>query len=215
MKKYDLIYFVGDSWTVAHNTDGVLPELQPKETLFTHLVAHHFNLPYVVDAEGGVGNEWIHRTAINGIEKFTSENNNILLIIGWSDPSRREIFSIDLKKSTSISEISCSLDWYKEYVVKCFDYDFQVEMTTAFRKSIRGLCHAFNIDYIECFAFTPITNISFLNKNHVLEQNWAEICGEEGRIFVPNTPFKYGHQNKLGQEKIANALINKIIKTYG
>jgi len=215
MKKYDLIYFVGDSWTVAHITDGVLPEPQPKETLFTYLVANYFNIPYIVDANGGVSNEWIHRTAVNGIEKFVTENKKILLIIGWSDPSRREMFSNELRQSISVSEISCSLDWYKEYVVKYFDYDFQSEITIALRKSIRGLCHAFDIDYIECSAFTPFTNISFLDKNQMLEEHWSKICGEEGRIFVPNTLFKYGHQNKLGQEKIANALINKIIKTYG
>jgi hypothetical protein len=74
MKKYDLIYFVGDSWTVADNTDNVLPEPQPKETLFTYLVSNHFDIPYVVDAEAGAGNEWIHRTAINGIERFVAEN---------------------------------------------------------------------------------------------------------------------------------------------
>jgi hypothetical protein len=182
--------------------------------LFTHLTAQYFNLPYIVDAIGGMGNEWIHRTVINGIEKYVARKKKILLIVGWSDPSRREIYFNDLGYPHTVSENACKPDWHKEYMTRHFNHEFQSEITTTLRKSVRGFCHAFDVDYIECFAFTDLPKIPFLDKDHVLEKNWAEICGDEGRLFNPNT-HGYGHQNKLGQEKIAKALIGKIVKRYG
>lgn len=213
MKNYDLIYFVGDSWTVANNDDEVLPAPQPTETLFTYLVAKHFNLPYKVTAAGGVSNAWIHRQIYDDLPVL-AENKNILLVIGYTCSSRQEIYYNNLGYFETLSENLCSKEFYERYLIEHFNWEYSFINTTTLIKSIRVLAKASSVDLIEAFAFSNILNVDFLNNGHVLDKNYLTICGDEGRIYNPKTGG-HGHQNQIGNKKIADALIQKINEVYG
>lgn len=214
MKKYDLIYFCGDSWTVALNTDGVLPEIQPTHTLFTYLVADHFKLPYKVDAKGGASNTWIQRQLYDNLPEIKQQYNNILCVVGYTCPTRQEIYYTKTGEAETLSENACSKEFYQRFITEHFDYGFCDRRTKTIIKTVRSLAHTLSIDLIEAFAFSDVLDVDFLNNNHVLETNFMHVAGDEGRIYNPKTGG-HGHQNKLGNRKIADALIHKIQSIYG
>lgn len=214
MKKYDLIYFCGDSWTVANNTDNVLPKDQPTESLFTYLVANHFKSPYIVDARGGANNEWIQRQLYDNLPELKKEYSNILCVVGYSCPTRQEIYYSKLGITDTLSENVCSKEFYQAFITEHFDWATCDTKTCTIIKTIRSLTNMLSIDLIEAFAFTDVLNVDFLNNNHVLEKNFLTISGDEGRIYNPKMGT-YGHQNELGNRKIADALIKKINSVYG
>lgn len=214
MKNYDLIYFCGDSWTVAHNTDNVLPEKQPEHTLFTYLVADHFKIPYKVDAKGGASNDWIQHQLYNNLPEIKKEYNNILCVVGYSCPTRKDIYYKKTNQVATLSDNACSKEFYERYITEHFDYEYCDTRTKLIMKTVRSLTSFLSIDLIEAFAFSKILDVDFLYNNHVLEKHYLDISGDEGRIYNPVTGG-LGHQNQIGNRKIADALIDKIQSTYG
>ena len=215
---YDLIYFCGDSWTVAKNAEGVEPTVCATEETFYYLVSDYFKIPYYNNARGGAGNLWIHNQIYREIPELKKQYKKILSIVGWSDPYRVEIFNNKKKELTNIIDNSVfSLEFIKMYMEQSYN-GYQThynEITNTYIKSVRALYNCFNIDYIDAYAFTEDQeHINFLGENKWLEKAYISICGDEGRIWIPNIN-DYGHQNKIGQKKIADALIKKIEKLYG
>ena len=214
MKKYDLIYFVGDSWTIANNTDGVLAEPQPINTLFTYLVANHFNVPYKVTAQGGASNTWIMRQVYDNLPDLCSDNKQILCIVAYSCPTREELYFNSTQTIETLNDKMCSKEFYQSYITEHLNFNYSNMKTSNIIKSVRALSNTLSVDLIEAFAFTDVLNVEFLNNRQILEQNFRLICGDEGRIYNPKTGG-HGHQNQLGNRKIADALIQKINEVYG
>lgn len=219
-KRYDLIYFCGDSWTHARHAEGVQSVAATIEQTFYHLIAQHYNLPYVQSAKGGAGNKWIYQTVYEDIPKLREQYKRILSIVGWSDCERVEIFNSSVKDIRNISVPPFTREFHKMYLEESYDTTIQYYMkeTTTYIKSVRALYKCYNIDYIDAFAFRPENpfklKVDFLGEGKILEETYLKICGDEGRIYMPEIN-NYGHQNNYGQVKIANALIKRIDELYG
>jgi hypothetical protein len=216
MKKYDLLYFVGDSWSTAICTDNGLPRIPEVHERFYDIVAKYYNLPYKVTAEGGAGNSWIHRQIYDNLPTLKEQYKNIIVIVGFSDPTRIELFNNKWKDYHTIDDYHWEKGWYKLWLTEYCDptWQSQEKYTQTLIKSLRSLYYTLDVDYLECFAFTtPLVVNNFLSSNKYLERTWADICGEEGRIFNPQING-YGHQNLLGNQKIAEAIINKLNQLY-
>lgn len=216
MKKYDLIYFAGDSWTVALNTDNVLKTPMLETQGFPFIVSDHLKIPYIKKARGGAGNTWIHREVYKDIPELHKKYKKILSVVGWSHPQRVEIFSNNFKDIHNISSPPFSKEFHMRYCEEACDFELKnyEENTILYIKSLRALYHAYKVDYIDAFAFSNVLHVPFIGHPKVLEENYLDICGDEGRIYNPATSG-YGHQNILGNEKIAKALLNAIHKYYG
>lgn len=219
-KRFDLIYFCGDSWTHARNAEGVMHTACLEEETFYYLVAKNYNLPYVKSAKGGAGNKWIHNRIYIDIPELKKKYTNILSIVGWSDPDRIEIFDNKQKQINNISSPPFSREFDKLYLDESYDFSstYYFDQTCIYIKSARALYSALNIGYIDAIAFRPENplelKVDFLGEGKILEKTYLDICGDEGRIYMPKIKG-YGHQNNLGQQKIATALIEKIEELYG
>lgn len=216
MKKYDLIYFAGDSWTVATNTDGVLKTPILETQGFPFIVSDFLKIPYVKNAKGGAGNTWIHREVYNDIPELHKRYKKILSIVGWSHPLRVEILCNEFKDIHNISSPPFSKEFHMRYCEEACNFPMKKyeENTILYIKSLRSLYHTYKVDYIDAFAFSDVLHVPFIGQPKVLEKTFLDICGDEGRIYNPTTGG-HGHQNVLGNEKIARALIDVINKYYG
>lgn len=95
---YDCVYVSGCSFTYGQG----LPEKVREEQNWAGLIGNKFNLPVINDGQGGGGNDRIFRTAMTSISKLILEKKNPLVIICWTQRSRREIYDIHLKRYRAI-----------------------------------------------------------------------------------------------------------------
>jgi len=210
-RKYDLMYFVGDSWVYAVGQSDDVDQVVTKNNRFSNLVASHYNLPCVNNSLAGAGNEYITRTLYQDLYRFHQENLNPFIVMVYSDPWRREIFCNDRKGNFIISEDTVT--FFKDYMVNHYNFRNLRELSAILVLQCRTVCDKFNFDYVDAWAFTNPLDIPYYDNQKTLPERLDLIAGEAGRFYIPSIK-NYGHANILGHTKITNAIIKKIDELY-
>jgi len=218
MKKYDLIYFMGDSWTFAIGQYEDVNEEITQSNRWTGLVASHFGLEEVNNSIAGVGNLSICRKTYEDVLKFVGEGKKILAVISYSDPNRVELYNEKHSKLLVLNNSQWEEEFYKTYITTYNNYIANSQQTIFYISTVRTLFERHNIDYVENFAFTKILDIPYFSNKTMLDKTLLNIAGNQGRfsMYGLNGPpgSLYGHANVLGNKKIADAIIEKITKEY-
>lgn len=218
MKQYDCIYFMGDSWTVAACLSEDVHQTVTVHNRFSTLIGNHFGLSVINQSKSGCGNQTIFQTVYNDVNKLKSEGLKPLVVVSYTDPNRVELYNPKYGNIEVINQDSTMWDteFYKTYLTRYFTHDANNDQSIYFILAVKTLLERHGLDYVDNWAFTPILENKYFNTNCQLEQTLLDIAGDEGRFEMPNhIPCKYGHANSLGNRKIADKLIEKIIQLYG
>ena len=204
--KYDFVYFAGDSFTFAmhqgDDIDGVINE----KNRFSGIISDYLGLPEINVGLPGCSNMYIFRKVYEDIYKFITEGKKFLAVISYTNPDRMDMFDKNYNYAQPIHE---GLDFYKSYILNHFDSDYCNEVTRDYILAIHTLFDRFNIDYVEGWAFETSLEIPFCNKKRVLDRTFSDIIKQDGR-FNSN-----GHANIIGNSRIADQYIKKIMELYG
>lgn len=218
MKKYDLIYFMGDSWTYAIGQAEDINNEINYNNRWSRIVADHFALPEFNKSEAGIGNLSICQRAYADVLNFIQERKNILAVISYSDPNRVELYNHELAKLAVLNESQWDLEFFKTYMTKYYDWKNNKEQTIFYITAIKTLLENHNIDYIDNFAFTEVLDIPYFSNKTLLDKSLCDIAGNDGRfrLHYEREPCysPYGHANILGNIRIANTIIEKITMEY-
>lgn len=203
---YDLIYFMGDSYTRAlGQLDDLKSEIN-ETNRFCDLIGKKYNLPIVNHGMPGCSNYHIFKTVYNDIYNFIKQGKKVLAVISYTSVTRVDMFH---KEKNTYLPISPDFSFYKDYMVEYFDTDFCTELTTNYILAIHTLFDRFNIDYVEAHTLDPILDIPYDNNEHCLDKSFLTITGLDGRFT------QFGHANVLGNARIAEEFIKKIDQLYG
>lgn len=206
MKNYDLIYFMGDSFTLGL---GQLDDTHKEINLtnrFSNLIGKNYNLPVINNAVAGCSNYFIFSEVYKDIYHLIKQNKKILAVISYTSPVRQELWSVNKNSPVTISP---NFSFYKEFMLESFNTDYCDNLTKSYILSIRTLFHRFNIDYVDAFTSRPILTINYIDNSKCLNKSFDDILQDEDR-FVVN-----GHANVNGNKKIAEEFIKKIDFLYG
>lgn len=216
MKKYDLIYFMGDSWTVARGQSEDLTNSVNLENRWTGLVSKYFRLPEINEAIAGCGNRTIFQKVYQDIYSLLSENKKPLVVVSYTDPDRVELWNSKYNQLEVLSNSTdyWNLEFYKIFLTEYHNRDANNQQSITYILAIKTLLEKFNLDYVDNWAFTPILENKYFNTKTQLEQTLVDIAGDEGRFPMPNLLSTYGHANVYGNQKIANKIIQKISQLY-
>lgn len=215
-QKYDLFYCIGDSFTVgASQADDVNGEVTI-ENRFSNLVANYYGLECVNHAVAGTNNNYIARTAYFDILKFKSQSINPLIFIGYTSPSRTEIYSN--KTGTPVTMNHENVTYYKEYMVDNYSEQYILDCTRYNVLSVRTLLKYCKFDFVDAWVFyssgkhnDELLEIPYLDNQEELSTPLFKIAGDDRFKFNNN----YGHPTPVGHQKIANIIIEKINTLYG
>ena len=210
-RQYDLMYFVGDSWVFAIGQSDDVEQVVTKENRFSDLVSSHYNLPCYNNGEAGAGNEYVTRTLYNDLYKCHRDGLNPFVVMVFSDPWRKEIYSKKNNKLMIISDLTTN--FFQEYLLNHFNYHVFCDLSANLVLQCQTVCDKFNFDYVQAWSFTKILDIPFSTNEKTLSERLDLIAGEEGRFYIPSLNI-YGHPNILGHRKIADAFIKKIDELY-
>lgn len=218
MKKYDLIYFMGDSWTFASGQAEDVNNEVNASNRWSKLVANHFGLLEVNNSEAGIGNLSICQRTYNDVLNLIKQGKNMLAVISYSDPNRVELYNDELSQLVVLNESHWDLEFFKTYMTKYYSWQNNIHQSIFYISATKTLLECHNIDYIDNFAFTEILDIPYFSSNTMLDKTLCDIAGDEGRFLLhyKREPgySPYGHANILGNMKIADAVIEKITKEY-
>ena len=218
MKKYDLIYFMGDSWTFARGQDEDVNREINISNRWSGLVASHFGLEEVNNSQAGIGNLSICQRTYRDVLDFVSKGKKVLAVISYSDPNRIEVYNKEHSRLIALNESHWDIEFFKTYMTQYYSQEANIEQTIFYITATRILFERYNVDYVDNFAFTKILDIPYFSNKTMLDKTLCDIAGDEGRFLLhykrepPYSP--YGHANVLGNVKIANAVIEKITKEY-
>lgn len=218
MKKYDLIYFMGDSWTYAlGQSEDVNHEININNR-WSRLVADHFGLEEVNNSEAGIGNLSISQRTYKNILEYVNKGLNVLAVISYSDPSRIEMYNEELSRIVALNESHWDLEFYKIWLTKYYNATVNTQQSIFYITATKMLLERYNVDYVDNFAFTKILDIPYVSNKTILDKRLCDIAGDEGRFLLnyKREPIysPYGHANILGNKKIADAIIEQITKEY-
>jgi hypothetical protein len=206
---------MGDSWTVATGQSEDINREVTLENRWTKNVANYFGLPELNLAVAGCGNLTIFQCIIEDIYKLKKEGKNPLVICSYTDPNRIELFHNNYNKLVVINESQYDPEFYKTYLTSYYDYDNCEKLSLYYITAIKNFLENNNIDYIDCWAFTPILESLYLDYSKTIDKTFLDIVGDEGRLLIPDSIMtSYGHANLKGNNQIANTVINKIISLY-
>lgn len=205
-QKYDLIYFMGDSFTWAAGLDDDLKKEVNVDNRFSNLIGSHYNIPIMNLAKSGCSNYTIFQTVYEDIYKFVKKKKKVLAIISYTSEVRIDLHHNKIGYPIPLSD---NFSFFKEYMLESYNYDFCIRFSTDHILAIHTLFERFNIDYVEAYTTDPILTIPFENKTRCLDQTFMDITQPEGRFTLT------GHANALGNARIANAFIKKIDQLYG
>lgn len=217
LKKYDLIYFMGDSYTLGiGQADDIYNEVTIQNR-YSQLVADRFNLPLVNHAIGGTSNDYIARTIIKDMVNYKKEGKNPLVVVCYSDHARREIWWEKENKSTTLNP---DMDIYKEYLINHYNKDFTQDVTRYHMASIKHVLKYMQFDFIETWSGEVVDDYSLDRSTEILPDfvkiAWVEGCFilEPGDNPIKGLP-RLGHLNVKGNKMIAELIIDKIVELYG
>lgn len=218
MTNYDLVYFMGDSWTFAIGQAEDINEEITTASRWSRLVASHFGLQEVNNSEAGIGNLSICQRTYRDILHYVNQGKKVLAVISYSDPARIELYNDEQSKLLALNESQWDLEFFKTYVTKYYNHQENINQTIFHITATRTLLERYNIDYVDNFAFTEVLDVPYFSNDTLLDKNLCDIAGDEGRFLLhyKREPgySPYGHANVLGNKKIADAIIKKITQVY-
>lgn len=214
MKSYDLIYFMGDSWTFALGQAEDIDQTVNLENRWTRIVSKYFDLSEVNKSKAGCGNFFIFKTVIEDIPQLIGKGLNPLVVISYSDPNRKEFYIKNRDIYLSINHEDFDVEFHKEFLTSHYSSIVQNQETILYMASLQNFLQNKKIDYVENFAFTNILDHPLLDRSRLLDKTLLDIAEDEGRLLMPDK-INYGHANVLGNKKIADKIINQIKIHYG
>lgn len=215
MKKYDLIYFMGDSFVVAINQYEDYHREINETNRWTNLVAAHYNLAHYNNGIAGCGNYTVLERVYRDIYYFLQKGKNPLAVICYSDPSRVELYNKKYKRHMVINEIQWDIEFYKSFITNYEESHANTKLSAIYIAAVQSFLLQHGVDFIECHSLNnPISDPLILDHTG-LPKSLYDIAGPDGKfIMQPGAPSKYGHPNVLGNSRIAEAIIKKIDSLY-
>jgi len=83
------LYTIGDSWTYGWGLPGSNDYKVHKKDAWPTLLSQEFNCELINESWGGAPNDWMFRKTIEWVS-FQENLDDTILIVGWSEPNRRE-----------------------------------------------------------------------------------------------------------------------------
>jgi lysophospholipase L1-like esterase len=202
MKKYDLILFMGDSYTVGFGQADDVYQVITNQNRYSALVSQYFNLEEVNIAEAGISNHFIARTLYNELPNFKNKNINPLVIVSYTSYNRLEI-------------LNETLPYYKDYLIDSFNEKFNLECSKYYILSVRALLNSLQMDFIETSSLFKFREAPELINNQCLPDDFPTIVGADGCFKGSKNGNEWlGHLNITGHKMIAERIIEKINDLY-
>ena len=234
MRKYDFIYFIGDSFTFGVDQSDDLQKEVTFENRFSQLVANEFNLTLVNHAKAGCSNDFIARTITNDMLDYKKEGLNPLVVVSYTWSNRREIWD---NKSHSAQTLQEYMPIWKEYIINHHDkpgyQNYNDVITRYHMASIHHLLKYLDYDFVETWSGDPVYNTQLDTKTVILP-NFIHTVLQEGCFRASGSgdgtpdpiqvgsenplefPYDhYGHLNVRGNQMISKIIIDKINELYG
>ena len=216
MQPYDLLYAVGDSYTLGIGQSDDLKGEVTVHNRFSQLVADHYKLEHVNHAIAGSSNEFIARTLQDDMIDYHINDVNPLVIVSYTDVNRHE--SWDEKNG---QPMTCNPDqsWYKDWIVDGYNNEHSIKVTQYHMNACRFLLKYLGYDFVE--IFTAQDSIHFHRpltyEDQTCDQSLVEAAGYEDGCFKGQhtTGGSIGHLNINGNRLVADTLIKQIDKVYG
>ena len=211
-RPYDFIYFIGDSYTYAiGQTDDQLGEINVNNR-FSQLVADHYKLEHVNQAQAGQSNQWIARTLQDDMIAYNIEDKNPLVVVSYTDTGRHEMWDNKLGQPDTCNP---SQSWYKDWIIDGHNLNFSNKVSQYHINASRFLLRYLKFDFVELYttvlgtsgSTTPIT------ATEVIDLSIIEIGAENG-LYLQVGGF-LGHLNITGHKLVTDVLIKKINELYG
>ena len=211
-RPYDFIYFIGDSYTYAiGQTDDQLGEINVNNR-FSQLVADHYKLEHVNQAQAGQSNQWIARTLQDDMIAYNIEDKNTLVVVSYTDTGRHEMWDNKLGQPDTCNP---SQSWYKDWIIDGHNLNFSNKVSQYHINASRFLLRYLKFDFVELYttvlgtsgSTTPIT------ATEVIDLSIIEIGAENG-LYLQVGGF-LGHLNITGHKLVTDVLIKKINELYG
>lgn len=209
MKNYDLIYFMGDSFTVGIGQTDDVDKVITTENRFSNLVSKHFHLKEINKAVAGCGNFHVLKQTSKDILNYKKQNLNPLVVVGYSFYDRIEFYNPKRKILEPLSTLDNDL--YKSYLNNYYDRNFNIEISNLFILSIQSILNNNNIDFIEHWVSEDMIHSNHLMSEKSITTNLIDIAGDDGTF---TTTYGRGHANVIGNKRISERLITKIEELY-
>lgn len=216
MKNYDLIYFMGDSWTFALGQAEDIDSTVNFQNRWTGLVSKHLGLHEVNKSKAGCGNFYIYKSVFEDVRDFIDQGLKPFVVVSYSDPNRKEFFITKYNNYCSLNGTDFDDEFHKIFVTEHHNWVIQNKETCLYVASIQNFLQNNNIDFVENFAFTEILQSNIINPKTILHSRLDHIANDDGRFVMPNgSPSQFGHANVLGNKRIADVVIAQIETLYG
>jgi|TARA_B110000285_G_C15006827_1_gene554295 hypothetical protein len=215
-RSYDLIYFIGDSFTYAIKQADDLKGEVTIHNRFSQLVADHYKLEHVNHAIAGSSNEFIARTLQDDMIAYNIEDKNPLVVVSYTDTGRHEMWDNKLGRPDTCNP---SQSWYKDWIVDGYNNEHSIKVTQYHMNACRFLLKYLGYDFVE--IFTAQDSIHFHRpltyEDQTCDQSLVEAAGYEHGCFKGQhtTGGSIGHLNINGNRLVADTLIKQIDKVYG
>lgn len=214
LKKYDFIYFIGDSYTVGEGQDDDPHCEVTMKNRYCQLVADRFNLSLINHAEAGCSNDFIARTITKDMIEYKEKSYNPLVVVSYTNFSRREVW---WEKFNVPTTLNLDMKIYKDYVTDHYNEAFDKKVTRYHMASIKHLLKYMQYDFVETWS-GEVVHDPLLNRTTELLPQFIDIAGNKGCFIVKNVnkPGTHrGHLNAHGNKVIAKHIIDKIVELYG
>ena len=228
-RPYDLIYFIGDSFTYAIKQADDIEGVITTENRFSQLVADNYKLEHVNQAKAGQSNQWIARTLQDDMIAYNIEDKNPLVVVSYTDTGRHEMWDNKLGEPDTCNP---SQSWYKDWIMDGHDLNFSNKVSQYQINASRFLLRYLKYDFVEIFTaqhsqhLTHETGITkekdpLSSVEETCEHSIMEAAGFEHGCFKALVDFhrgedkaSLGHLNVKGNQLVANHLIRQIDKLY-
>lgn len=211
MKKYDLIYFIGDSYTVGVGQNDDLDKVVTLENRFSTLVSKHFNLKEVNQAVAGCGNLYVLYQLTKDILSYKKDGLNPLVVVGYTFYDRVEFYNPKRQMLEPLNILDEEI--FKTFLTKFYDRHFNIEMSNLFILSIQSILSNNNIDFIEHWVSDDMVHSKHLMSKKSISDNLIDIAAIDG-TFKVNYGDGRGHANVIGNQRISEKIITKIEELY-
>lgn len=213
MKKYDFIYFMGDSYTFGASQADDLKGEVTMDNRYSQLVANKFKLPLVNNSFAGCSNDYIVRKITRDTLEYKKKGYKPLVVVCYTDFNRREIW---WNKVNGPITLNPDIKIYKDYLVDHYNKEFNKEITRYHMASMKSLLNYVEYDFIETWSGEVVYE-PLLDRTTELIPQFIDIVGDDGCFLVTNDygGKRKGHLNIKGNKIIAKHIIDKIVELYG
>lgn len=226
--KYDLIYFVGDSFTWAAGFSEDINKEITLKTRWTKQVADYFSLPEVNAGRGGVSTKYIYHKLVQDITEFKKQNINPLVVVFYSYFNRQmETYT----KKHGLRVISHSEEYPEDFILT-FVLEFGNEKYMYINQiaailAIQNFLKVNDIDFIDSCIENIEMMREYLDKRALKEYpNLTYNMIDTYRMLLPNLQTlvepncfllpngMLGHWNVEGNKIVKDAVIKKALELY-